>query len=147
MKIAITIITFFAIATVSFAQISHDNFEDINFGASAKIKKSTTKASAFKVGRIEETGNFTLFVPLAFSPNGDGIDDHLQIESYNVIQFEFTLFDQSGEFQLNSDDPNFNWDGTVNEEKLNAGLYIYTIKLTTLDGQIIKNSGTIMIEQ
>ena len=145
MKFIITTIAFFSIITTSLAQHPCHSMSEINFGTSAKAKKSIKKENTYKIERIEEAEDFMLFVPLSFSPNGDGIDDHLQIETYNVIKFVFTLFDQYGSFLLHTNNPGFNWDGTINNHRLKSGLYIYTIQLTTLHGQIIKNSGTIMI--
>ena len=152
MKIIITIIALFAITTTSFAQTSVETFETMNFTSSktttpAKTEKTTKAASAFKIGRLEEAGEFQLFVPMSFSPNEDGIDDNLAVESNSVLTFEIMIFDQWGNFKLASSDATFNWDGTVNGKKLRGGIYMYIIKLTTMGGQSKKYSGSIIIEE
>ena len=147
MKFVITIIALLTISTFSIAQTSTPSFKDITLGASAKTNEPTKTASTYQIGRFEEAGDFQLFIPKAFSPNGDGVDDIFQIESNNILTFQFMVFDQFGGFKYESNDASLNWDGEVRGKDLRSGVYVYVIKLTTLDGQIKKFSGTLMIEE
>lgn len=56
-----------------------------------------------------------VFLPNAFTPNGDGFNDVLEIRSNFRDQLtinEFVIFNRQGEVVFMTDDPNEGWDGT-----------------------------------
>lgn len=82
-----------------------------------------------------------LFVPNVFSPNGDGINDRLNIfTSDKVVAIKrFAIFDRWGEnlydvsdLPLNSTD--YGWDGKQRGSKANQGVYVYYLLVTLQDG-------------
>ena len=151
MKYYITILLALAITTFSFAQTSVSSFEDMTFGASAKstqTKEQPTKTQAtYQIGRLEETTDYSLFIPKSFSPNDDGIDDTFQVEARNILDFEILVFDQWGGFVYQSKEVTMNWNGAVNGKNLRKGPYIYVIKIKTINGLSKKYSGCLMIEE
>ena len=77
------------------------------------------------------------YIPTAFSPNGDGINDCFTILSgsdiTNINQFVVadrwgTILFQQENFQPNDD--NFCWDGRLKGEDLPSGAYVYFAKIT-----------------
>jgi gliding motility-associated-like protein len=77
-----------------------------------------------------------LFIPNAFSPNGDGINDtwiirYLDSSPDAVIQ----IFDRYGKMILNQTGYNTPWDGTYRGVPLPVGVYYYVLDL--------RNGGTI----
>jgi gliding motility-associated-like protein len=79
-----------------------------------------------------------LFVPNAFSPNQDGINDCFSIYPNPVCQlsaFSIQVFDRWGTLVFSSNDPNFCWDGHLNKGPASAGTYIWSLKYT-ISGQI-----------
>lgn len=53
-----------------------------------------------------------LFLPNAFTPNGDGLNDELHVRmDCTPTAFAFTLFDRWGQRVFDTDDPTFTWDG------------------------------------
>ena len=68
-----------------------------------------------------------LFIPNAFSPNGDGDSRNnvFHINGNNIFSARLTVFDRWGEKVFESEDQNKGWDGTYNGKPLNVGVYTY----------------------
>ena len=85
---------------------------------------------------LEVTTDFECFIPNAISPNGDGINDRLNIRCVNEYpNAEFRVFSRWG--NLVYEGPMNQWDGTFNGRNLPDGSYYYTLKLN--DTTNIKN--------
>lgn len=70
-----------------------------------------------------------MYVPTAFSPNGDGVNEVFEISSFGIApeEFEITIFNRWGEPIFKSTDLDFKWDGTYNSEIVKSGVYTYKI--------------------
>lgn len=91
-------------------------------------------ASAFDT--VVVTPYYNLYIPNAFTPNGDGRNDYFSVYgNLNVVQrFEVKIFNRWGMQVFESTDPNFKWDGTYKGEQAQADTYVYTITMNYLDG-------------
>jgi gliding motility-associated-like protein len=70
----------------------------------------------------------TLFIPNAFSPNGDGVNDTWVIQAVRALSgFELTVFDRTGAPVFQTNNYNKHWDGTYNGRLLPLGTYYYFI--------------------
>lgn len=77
----------------------------------------------------------SVYVPNAFTPNGDGRNDVWQPVVYDTEQYEIWIFDRWGQLILNSSDETASWDGMQNGKLAPIGVYNYYIKyISTLDG-------------
>jgi gliding motility-associated-like protein len=84
-------------------------------------------------GYVEVEPMFTFYVPNAFTPDGDGINDtwvpqgaNFEYESYNV-----QIYDRWGGLVWQTDNPNVHWDG-INQKTLlevKQGMYVYQFVL------------------
>jgi len=75
-----------------------------------------------------DLANYNLFIPKGFTPNGDGLNDlFLVYSSFDVQNFEFSIFDQSGRLLFKSKDISVGWDGESFGQKMKAGSYVYII--------------------
>ncbi len=84
-----------------------------------------------------------IFIPSAFTPNGDGKNDVFKAERAGKYDsFEMKIFNRWGELVFVSDDINTGWDGIINGDKLQEGIYVYSIHLTAEKTNVTKN-GTI----
>ncbi len=72
-----------------------------------------------------------LFVPNAFTPNGDGNNDYFEIygKKDGWKQIEVMIFDRWGEKVFESNDMNFKWDGVYKGEKMMEGVYVYLLNI------------------
>lgn len=88
-----------------------------------------------------------LFVPTAFSPNGDGLNDHFRVEATNIADFTVKIYDRWGEELFVSHDPDFQWDGTYKGEQVPLDTYLYVITGRGYEGQFVKRSGKVTVVQ
>lgn|GEM_PF-4591862 len=70
-----------------------------------------------------------LFVPSAFTPNGDNHDDLLHVRAICPIrQFSMKIYNRFGVVVYSSNSINQGWDGFYNSTPLDIGTYMYTIE-------------------
>ena len=69
------------------------------------------------------------FVPKAFTPNGDGLNDIYAISNPFAIQnlISFEIFDRWGGRVFVTDNPFVGWDGSFKGEPVNPGVMLYKI--------------------
>lgn len=98
-------------------------------------------------------GRREIFVPNAFTPNGDGTNDVFMVYGRPGLARinRMMVFDRWGELVFEVDDapinyPGFGWDGTFKNKPMNVGVFAYVIELTYIDGttEIIKGDITLM---
>lgn len=63
------------------------------------------------------------FIPNAFSPNGDGLNDILYVHGL-FTEHVFSVFDRHGKLLYNTFDQLF-WDGTYKDKIVSSGVYVY----------------------
>ena len=70
-----------------------------------------------------------LFVPNAFSPNGDGVNDWFIPEVGEVLPLSFDIFSRWGQLVVSLDPADPRWDGLgENGEPLEGGVYIWRLE-------------------
>jgi gliding motility-associated-like protein len=76
-----------------------------------------------------EKGVCKLYIPSAFSPNADGLNDIFKAEhGENVIEFQLEIYNRWGQKVFQSKSINTGWDGKRNEILQPNGVYIWTIR-------------------
>ncbi len=86
-----------------------------------------------------------LFFPSAFTPNGDGLNDVLEIQGTFVSSLKLNIFNRWGELIFYSEDRNNGWDGIINQRKAASGAYIYTIDFVDELGVKYSKRGTVIL--
>ncbi|MFN3951075.1 MAG: gliding motility-associated C-terminal domain-containing protein [Thermaurantimonas sp.] len=76
----------------------------------------------------------TLYIPNAFTPNGDGRNDCFQIVGDNLSSYQIQIFSRWGELVYQSDDVSQCWDGTHRGRPVPDGVYLYVIRHTDRHG-------------
>ncbi len=87
----------------------------------------------------------TLFVPSAFSPNGDGVNDEFFVQGRFVADFQLTVFNKYGEIVYRSNRFDERWDGKFNGKVLPSDTYVFYLEATDEIGTPIKQRGTVSI--
>ncbi len=83
--------------------------------------------------------SFCLFVPNAFSPNGDGQNDIFKIlETCILIRYKLQIFNRWGEVVFSSFSTSDSWDGTIGGKHADAGTYFYYIEAEATDSKVEK---------
>lgn len=98
-----------------------------------------------EINEVKLEQKVTVFgkVPTAFSPNGDGINDLLNITKEEGITVEIRIFNRYGKLMFNGKGNNISWDGTFEGRNADAGTYLYDIFATSDEGKTFKQKGTI----
>ena len=95
---------------------------------------------------------YNIYIPNAFSPNDDGVNDFLTVLGPEKLEFveRFQIFDRWGgkvfeRFDFAPNDESFGWDGTFNEQLSPAGVYVYALSAIFKDGTPKELSGDIIL--
>jgi gliding motility-associated-like protein len=88
-----------------------------------------------------------VFLPTAFTPNNDGLNDKLIPVLAGIKKMEmYSVYNRWGHLLFSTSTPGQGWDGTVNGNKQPPGSYLYVIKATDyLDKPIIKKGSIVLI--
>jgi gliding motility-associated-like protein len=98
-----------------------------------------------QVRRDNECEEFNIFLPSAFTPNGDGQNDVYRVKS--VIPLEsmtLMIFNRWGEKVFETNDQGISWDGTYNGKPAAADAYGYYFE-GICNGTTFKKQGNITI--
>ncbi len=107
---------------------------------------TATAFIAITVALVEATGG--IFVPNAFSPNDDGLNDVLTVfADENLVKqvVSFQVFSRWGEavfagFGLRPNDVTLGWDGSFRGKKVDLGVYVWfaEVELATGERRLLK---------
>lgn len=87
-----------------------------------------------------------LFVPSAFSPNGDGKNDVFRVTNLTFQKLqEFRVFNRWGQEIFSTTDAKKGWDGTWKGVPQDMGTYQYIIKVAYPDGYIETYKGDVTL--
>lgn len=97
-----------------------------------------------------------VFVPNAFTPNGDNINDVFEVkhgENCQVLEFNMKIFDRWGRliYQTNSMERGTAWDGTADGKEVLQGVYMWAayakVKSLQESSEIeeFKKQGTVVV--
>jgi len=88
-----------------------------------------------------------LYIPNAFTPNNDGVNDTWEAFGNKKvwIYLSVEVFDRWGEKVFESNDIDFSWDGKYRGTPEEPGIYVYVFKVTFLDGYVVNNKGSITL--
>ncbi len=88
-----------------------------------------------------------VFVPTAFTPNGDGANDILYARLFGAKELNvFRVFDRWGNLLFETNTPDIGWDGTNRDnEKLITGVYVYMIEAVCFNGEKVIKKGNVTL--
>jgi gliding motility-associated-like protein len=86
-----------------------------------------------------------VFVPTAFTPNSDGLNDMFQVKSNAITELEFAIYDRWGEKLFETTDLNAQWDGKYKGKPLEPQVLVYYIHARCLDNREFRDKGNITI--
>ncbi|MBL7891133.1 MAG: PKD domain-containing protein [Bacteroidia bacterium] len=78
---------------------------------------------------------FTFYIPNAFSPNEDNINENFNGKGSGISKYKMMVFDRWGNLIFTTDDLNIGWDGKVQDKSGNLvqqDVYVYKIVLTDI---------------
>jgi gliding motility-associated-like protein len=92
-----------------------------------------------------------VFIPNAFTPNGDGFNDVLMVRASGIALVKtFRIFNRWGEvvfekgnFQPN--DPQYGWDGKIKGVESGPDVFVYTAEVVCENGTTFSYKGNVSI--
>lgn len=85
----------------------------------------------------------SIFIPNAFTPNGDGLNDELRVYGSGIHSISLMIFNQWGEKVFESKDLATGWDGRQNGKLQPTGVYMYVCKIVMSDGSEMLKKGAV----
>lgn len=96
--------------------------------------------------KVYEGPNY--YVPNAFSPNGDGLNDVFRPIPVGIQSTEyFRVFNRYGELMFQTNKWLEGWDGMFKGKKAESGTYVWTIKGLDKNGRVVEMKGTVILVQ
>jgi gliding motility-associated-like protein len=74
-----------------------------------------------------------MYVPSAFTPTGNNINENFMAYCENVVQFHMYVYNRWGQLVFESEDISKGWDGTYNGSKATQDTYVWTIDYQLFD--------------
>jgi gliding motility-associated-like protein len=87
-----------------------------------------------------------LYVPNAFTPNGDGRNDLLRVIAVGIRDFHYlAIYDRWGGLVFRSTDRAQGWDGNLKGQASGSGTYVWIAEGTDYTGRKLLRKGTVTI--
>lgn len=86
-----------------------------------------------------------LYLPNAFSPNGDQQNDVLFVRGNCIKEVNLQIYNRWGEKVFETNDAALGWDGTWRNVACEASVFTYILNATLLDGTEISRKGNISL--
>lgn len=89
----------------------------------------------------------TLYIPSAFTPNGDGINDKFGVKAQNITDFNLRIYNRWGELVFESDNIADLWDGKYQGEAITStDVFVYSVKAVGINGMPLPDeNGTVTL--
>lgn len=130
-----------------------DNSTDTLYFAIGPGQYSVTagnKCESVKVDiNITECEICDVYIPNVFSPNGDGYNDIFQPLSDCILEaYQVQIFDRWGALIFESTDPEVGWNGKINDQLVNHGVFIWMMSYVVIENNMpraVSRSGDIAV--
>jgi len=94
---------------------------------------------------VTVTQDWNIYIPNAFTPNKNGINDVFFPVGYGILDIELMIFDRWGELIFKSDDKMKGWDGTYKNNLCKQDTYVYLVNFKTMSYQEERRVGRVTL--
>lgn len=77
----------------------------------------------------------SIYIPTAFSPNDDGVNDIFEISAFDITGMELLIYDRWGNLMFQTRDPDIHWDGMISGSTAAQGVYVWTLEYSGFDSE------------
>ncbi|MCF8258828.1 MAG: choice-of-anchor L domain-containing protein, partial [Flavobacteriales bacterium] len=88
---------------------------------------------------------FTFYIPNTFTPNSDFHNEHFFGKGTGISAYRMMIFDRWGEMIFESNDYDYQWDGTFNGHQVQQGVYQYLFTVVDWAGDIHHYQGHVQL--
>lgn len=125
--------------------VSVNSIGSIQSGYQYRIEALSENGNVSISNLISVTESVRIYVPQAFSPNGDSQHDIFLPKMLNVTQMKLVIFDRWGNSIFSSEDMNRGWDGYVNGNPAPVGSYSYRVDIRNDAGNSFTKRGVFQL--
>jgi len=86
-----------------------------------------------------------VFIPNAFTPNGDTKNDLLLVYGDHIREMKLQIFDRWGELVFETTDRKKGWDGTLRGKNCEPAVYVFQLEVVCFDGVQARQKGNITL--
>ena len=86
-----------------------------------------------------------IYIPNAFTPNGDDLNDTFGISGNGISDFTMRIFNRWGEMIFETNDVNYHWDGTHEGRVVQNDVYVYQIYAMGTEEGVIQKTGKVTV--
>jgi len=86
-----------------------------------------------------------LFIPNAFTPNGDQNNDVLYVRGNTIKELLFRVYDRWGEKVFETTDPKKGWDGKYKDKLATPAVYVYYLEITCFGNEKFFKKGNVTL--
>lgn len=91
-------------------------------------------------------GDCDLYIPSAFSPNGDGVNDKFGlVQGINTQYYRMRIYNRFGQIIFTSSDQFKKWDGQYKNKPMPIGLYPWILVYANKNGYVQTEKGTVLL--
>ena len=95
---------------------------------------------------VNKSGASVFFIPSAFTPNGDGVNDCFKVTHFNYLKsVDISIYNRYGSLVFHTTSDNDCWDGTYKGNAADHGNYVYYIKASDNCEVFYKKGNLILI--
>ncbi|HKB43981.1 MAG TPA: T9SS type B sorting domain-containing protein, partial [Chitinophagaceae bacterium] len=101
--------------------------------------------SAFVLVKVFKTNPY-IFVPSAFTPNGDGLNDIIRPIAVGIKQIKyFSIYNRWGQMVFTTTTNGQGWDGKIAGKPQNSGVFVWMVSAIDYIGKSIYLKGTVTL--
>ena len=118
------------------------SIEDIGIYSLTVFDECYEQTTDLEVFRGLSDNASTFYIPNAFSPNGDDINDEfcpLSAADVEVLTYHFMIFDRWGNLVFESFAPESCWDGVFRNKVMNNAVFVYVLEAEVLECEVQKD--------
>lgn len=122
------------------------NLKSGSYNLHMQNKMGCFKDTLISVPVLNNDCNENLYIPSAFTPNGDGKNDIFKARSFIPFKdFQMQVFNRDGQKVFQTNSILGGWDGKIKGAMAVTGVYIWLIKYRNLTGELIYRKGQVAL--
>ncbi len=86
-----------------------------------------------------------LYIPNAFTPNGDGDNDELLVRGNNITKMTLRVYHRWGEKVFETSNLNEGWDGTYKGKECDPAVFVYYLDIECKGGETYQEKGNVSL--
>jgi len=94
---------------------------------------------------IEVKPTSAIYLPNAFTPNGDGLNEIFKAVWHDIVEFEASIYDRWGNLVYKWNEVEGGWDGTYKGDLVQEDVYVWVVNARGIDGKHYQPSGQVSV--